>query len=155
MVVPVVIVGLIAVAALIVGIINLADISSERPVAAPITTSVATPPEPSAQAASSAKARVCEVYVEVANSVKIATSAPNGTEPIAASVNARAALTAGALALSRSVTVATPPDVAKAANTLADAYSSYLLKAFQEKTQTDADRSTVDDASHTLSVLCD
>ncbi len=88
MVVPVVVVGLIAVAALIVGIINLADGSSERPVATPTST----PAVPTFTAAehAAAKERVCATFSSVVQSIKTATNVPEGSpEPIAASVNAR------------------------------------------------------------------
>ena len=154
MVVPVVVVGLIAVAALIVGIINLADGSSERPVATPTST----PAVPTFTAAehAAAKERVCATFSSVVQSIKTATNVPEGSpEPIAASVNARAAITAGALALSRSVSGATPVDVAKAANSLADAYSVYLQNAFQGNTaQSASDHTAVNQATDALQTIC-
>lgn len=145
------IVGLIAAAALIVGIINFAEQQSS-PHAEPgnqAPTNVANEASPSA-----AKNHICATFGQVAESVKTATSAPDGAEPIAASVNARAAITAGALALSRALSPAAPPAVSSAANRLLDAYEHYLLVAFQEKPQSDADRGVVGDASAALRGAC-
>jgi len=154
MVVPVVVVGLIAVAALIVGIISLAGSSSERPVAAATSTPAVPTFTPAEHAA--AKDRVCTTFSSVVQSIKTATNVPEGSpEPIAASVNARAAIATGALALSRSVSDATPSDVAKAANSLADAYSAYLQNAFQGNTaQSGADHAAVNQATDALQTIC-
>ena len=153
MVVPVVVVGLIAVAALIVGIISLAGSSSDRPVAAP-TSTPAVPTFTDAEHAA-AKDRVCATFNSVAHSISVATTVPDGPEPIASNVNARAAIASGALALGRSVSPATPSDVTKAANTLVDAYSNYLLTAFAGSTpQNDSDYTAMVNATHTLRTMC-
>lgn len=151
---PVVVVGLIAVAALIVGIVSLVSGASDRTVATPTATSVA-PTFTSAERAA-AKDHVCTTFSSVMQSIKTATNVPEGSpEPIAASVNARTAIATGALALSRSVSDATPTDVAKAANALADAYSAYLQNAFQGNTaQSAADHAAVNRATDALQTIC-
>jgi len=118
--------GIIATAALILGVINFAR-QSARP----------TPPAPTdhpvfgAVDQNAAKEHVCEAFTSVVPAVRTATNAPlDGPEPIATSVNGRAALVIAALVISRSVSPATPPDLAHAATALADAYSHYLLTAF-------------------------
>lgn len=149
-------VGLLAIAALVVGIIALAQtpassVNASAQQDAPVTAEHTF----SAPDQAAAKAKVCATFEQTAGAVRVATSAPDGAEPIAASVNARAALTASALALSRSVSAATPQEVAVAANSLVDAYSGYLLTAFQEKTQGAAERDSVEKASVALRAQCE
>lgn len=153
MAVPVVIVGLIAVAALIVGIVGLTDRPSAQPAAVP-TSAPAAPAFTDADRAA-AKEKVCTTFSNVVQSIRTATNVADGPEPIATSVNARAAMATGALALTRSVSPATPPDVAKAANALADAYSNYLLTAFQGNSQqNDADHAAALNATDALRAVC-
>lgn len=147
------IVGLIAVAALIVGIVSLAT----RPAA----TTVAVPsPAPAAPAftnadRNTAKERVCKTFSSVSDGVSTATNASDGTEPIATAVNARAAVATGALALSRSLSAATPPDVTQAVNGLVDSYTTYLLSAFGgSATQNEADFKSMVNATHALRAMC-
>lgn len=149
------IVGLLAIAALVIGIIALTQ-TPASPVNATAQQAGPISPEHTYSAAdqTAAKEKVCVTFEQTSGAVRVATSAPDGAEPIAASVNARAALTASALALSRSVSAATPQDVSVAANSLVDAYSGYLLTAFQEKTQGTTERDSVDNASMALRALC-
>lgn len=142
--------GLISAAALIVGIINFA----ERQSSPHADSGNRAPTTANETGQSAAKDHICATFEQVAESVKTATSAPDGAEPIAASVNARAAITAGALALNRALSPAAPPAVAAAANKLIDAYEHYLLVAFQEKPQSDADRGVVGDASDAVRRAC-
>ncbi len=144
-------VGAVATAALVVGIVSLVD----RP-AAPAPSPAPVGPVYSAADQAAAKEHVCSTFADVVDAVRTATNAPSDVaEPIAASANGRAALATGALAMSRSVTPATPPDVAQAANKLADAYSAYLLTAFSGKgPQNDADHAAVLAASKTLHGIC-
>lgn len=154
MVVPILIVGLVAVAALIVGIVGLTDRPSPQPVATQPSAAPVGPAFTDAERAA-AKERVCSTFNSVVQSIRTATNAPNGPEPIATNVNARAAIATGALALGRSVSPATPPDVAKAANALVDAYSSYLLTAFQGDTsQNGSDHAAVLTATDALTAQC-
>lgn len=153
MVVPTAIVGLIAVAALIVGIVSLAT----RPSVASVAPVRATPAAPTFTAAEhdSARKHVCATFSRVAASLSVATTAEDGPEPIATGVNARVGIASGAMILSRSLSPATPGDVAKAANDLVDAYSNYLLSAFGgEKSQNDADFNAMVSATHALRALC-
>jgi hypothetical protein len=150
-------VGLVALAALVVGIISLAQSGSSTPSAASaVPPTPIAPPAPafSAGETAAAKEKVCTTFHQAADAVHVATSAPNGAEPIAASVNARAALVGGALALTRSVSDATPPDVANAANALADAYTNYVLVAYADGAQGPSDQVPVQNASATLRGLC-
>lgn len=148
-------VGLVALAALVVGIIGLAQAPSS-------TQTVAVPPAPEAPAAptfspaetASAKEKVCNTFEQAQGAVRVATNAPDGAEPMAASVNARAALVGAALSLTRSVSEATPPEVANAANALADAYVNYVLVAFAEGAQGASDQIPVQNAASTLRGLC-
>ena len=110
---------LIAVAALAVAILAF---TRTGPAAVPSATSVS----PTA----AAKARVCSTFTEVTDSLRFATSQPEGSEPFATDVNARAAIVAGALSLTRSISDATPPAVSEAANGLANAYMGYALSLF-------------------------
>lgn len=142
---------LIAVAALVVGVISL-----NRPTSSPTspgpapTTSVVSPSFPDADAAA-AKSRVCSTFEKVSKAVKLATSAPDGAEPAAASANARAALVGGAVALSRSASPATPTNVARLAESLADAYLDYVVTAFAEEK---ADGTPVENATTALRQGC-
>ena len=78
-----------------------------------------------------------------------------GPEPAADTANARVALTSGALALRRSVSAATPSDVAKAANGLADAYTNYLLTAYAgDQEQNKSDYAAMMSATTVLRELC-
>lgn len=125
-----VVVGLIATAALIVGIVGLTRGNSAPAIAPP-----SAPEAPTYSAAESATARqkVCTVFEQTSQAVNTATSAPAGPEPVAISSNARAAVVSAALALTRAIGPATPADVAEKANALADAYSDYIVNAFAEK----------------------
>lgn len=100
--------------------------ASGGPVSTPSTVAGSTTPNDIA----SAKARVCSTFTQVVDSLKYATSQPDGDEPFAVDVNARAAIVAGALALTRSISDATPSDVRDAANTLSDSYVDYALALF-------------------------
>lgn len=145
-------VGAVATAALVVGIVSLAD----RP-AAPAPSPAPAGPAYSAADQAAAKQHVCSTFADVVDAVRTATNAPSDVaEPIATSVNGRAALATGALAMSRSVTPATPPDVAEAATKLADTYSAYLLSAFTagKAQQNDADHAAVLAASKTMRGVC-
>lgn len=122
---------LIALAALAVAITAVVKPSPvEPPAPVPPPASAATP---SPVDAAAAKAKVCEAFLQVSDSVRIATSAPDGEEPVGAAANARAAVVGGALALTRSVSDATPKSTADAANNLADAYMGYALTIFAER----------------------
>lgn len=128
--VALVVVGLIATAALIVGIVGLTRDNS-APTAAPPAAAPETPAFSSVEI-TAAKQRVCTAFERASEAVKVATSAPDGPEPVAASTNARASLVGGALMLTRSVTDATPHDLAVKADALADAYTEYVVQAFAE-----------------------
>lgn len=119
---------LMATAALVVGIIALAQTPASPPAqqAAPISAEHTY----SASDQAAAKDRVCTTFTQVAESIRTATTAPDGAEPIAATANARAAIVGGALAITRSLSDASPKDVADAANALADGYMNYALAVF-------------------------
>lgn len=152
-VMPTVIIGLIATAALILGIVSLAT----RPAASSIASPSSAPAAPTFTDADRAAARkqVCDTFARVAESISVATSAEDGPEPIATGVNARVSISTGALALSRSLSPATPSDVAKSANNLVDAYSNYLITAFSgEKSINEMDFNAMVNATHALRALC-
>lgn len=144
------IVGLIAAAALILGIINFTR-QSTRP----------TPPVPtdhpvfSTADQNAAKERICAAYEQVTASVATATHLPDGTEPVATSVNARAAIATGALALSRSVSPSASADVSSKVNALVDAYLHYLLTAFGgDVAKADSSRAAVVTAIDAMHGVC-
>lgn len=143
------IVGLLAIAALVVGIIALAQTPASPPAqqAAPISAEHTY----SATDQAAAKDRVCTVFTQVADSVRVATSAPDGDEPVAITANARAAVVGGALAITRSLSDATPKDVADAANALADGYMNYALTVFSAQ---QGDKGPVATAATNLRQLC-
>ncbi len=143
------IVGLLAIAALVVGIIALAQTPASPPAqqAAPISAEHTY----SAADQAAAKNRVCTAFTQVADSVRIATTAPDGSEPVAASANARAAIVGGALAITRSLSDATPKDVADAANALADGYMNYALALFSGQ---EGDKGSAGIAATNLRQLC-
>lgn len=152
--VSVVLVGLLAVAALIVGVIGLMR-PSATVAAPPARVPVSAEPAPiSAADAAAAKNAVCTVFDQVSTTVRVATSAPGGAEPIAAAVNARSALVGGALALTRALSDATPPDVANAANALVDQYSHYAVVAFADGELGQSDSAPVQKASADLRRVC-
>lgn len=144
-------IGLIATAALVVGIVALSRPTSPTMAPAPAATTAAASPSFTAADEAAAKGHVCTTFDNVSNAVKIATSAPNGAEPVAASANARAALVGAALELSRSVAPATPKDLAKLAGGLVDAYLDYVVTAFAEQK---ADSTPVENATNALRQAC-
>lgn len=144
-----VVVGLIATAALIVGIIGLTRDNSNPGVAPPAAAPEA--PAFSAAEATAAKQRVCAVFEQTNQAVNVATNAPLGSEPAGVRAGGRAAVMGAALALTRALTDATPVDVKDKANGLADAYVDYALTAFAERP---SDTSAVESARTELQSAC-
>lgn len=143
-----VVVGLIATAALIVGIVGLTRDNS-----APASEASVAPEVPAFSAAevSAAKDKVCAVFEQTNQAVNVATNAPLGSEPAGVRAGGRAAVTSAALALTRAVSDATPADVKDKANGLADAYMDYALTAFAERP---SDTSAVESARVELQSAC-
>jgi len=142
---------LTAVTALVIGVIDLNRPASVGVVPGPTASTPVASPSFTAADEAAAKSRVCSTFEKVSKAVKVATSAPNGAEPVAASVNARAALVGGALALSRAVAPATPTDVARQAGSLVDAYMDYVVTVFAEER---ADGTAVENATNALRQAC-
>lgn len=94
---------------------------------------------------------MCSTFQSVSKAVKVATSAPDGAEPVAAAANARAALVGGALALTTSIEPATPTTLTTLARKLADAYLNYVITAFAEEK---ADGGDVESATSALREAC-
>jgi hypothetical protein len=143
--------ALTAVSALAIAVVDLNRPPSSTSMPTPASTTAVAPPSFTAADEAAAKSHVCSTFDKVSKAVKIATSAPNGAEPVAASANARAALVGGALALSRSVAPSTPRDIAKLAGGLVDAYLDYVVTAFAEER---ADSTTVENATNALRQAC-
>jgi hypothetical protein len=139
------------VGALVIGIIHLARPTS-TPASAPSASTAAQPPSTfSAADTAAAKAKLCTTFQHADAAIGGTINAPDGAEPGAAKVNARAAVVSSALALTRAVGPVTPPDIAKPANDLADAYSAYALTAFA---QGKSDPSAVVNATAALRQAC-
>lgn len=142
------IVGLIATAALVVGIVGLSRDNADQ---ASDAIPAATGPSFSTADSAAAKQKVCAVFEQGGDAVRVSTNAPYGTEPAAVRANGRAALTASALALTRATSEATPSEVAAAANSLADAYVDYALTAFAERT---SDTAAIENATIAMREAC-
>jgi hypothetical protein len=136
---------------LVIGIIQLA-----RPTSTPASTpsaSTAAQPSPTVTAAetAAAKAKLCTTFQHADAAIGATINAPDGAEPGAVKANARTAVVSSALALTRAVGPVTPPDVAKPANDLTDAYMAYALTAFA---QGKSDPSPVVNATAALRQAC-
>lgn len=143
------IVGLMAAAALVVGIVGLSRDGTT--VQAADASPASAGPSFSTADIAAAKQKVCAVFEQGVDAVRVSTNAPYGTEPAAVRANGRAALTASALALTRATSEATPSEVASAANSLADAYVDYALTAFAERT---SDTAVIESATTAMRDVC-
>lgn len=142
------IVGLIATAALVVGILGLTRDNS-NPVSE--TPPVSAGPSFSPADSAAAKSKVCDAFERARLAANTATNAPDGSEPEAVGANARASLVMSALALTRAVSDATPPAVASAAEGLADAYSAYALSVYAAQP---GDKASVNEAVAAMREAC-
>jgi hypothetical protein len=139
------------VGALVIGIIQLVQ-PKPTPASPPSASPAAQPPSTiSAAETAAARAKLCTTFQQADAAIGATINAPDGAEPVAAKANARAAVVSSALALTRAVGPVTPPDVAKPANDLADAYSTYALTAFA---QGHSDPSPVVNATAALRQAC-
>jgi hypothetical protein len=136
---------------LVIGIIHL--IQPKSTPASPPSASTAAQPASTISAAetAAAKAKLCTTFQQADAAIGASINAPDGAEPRAVEANARAAVVSSALALTRAVGPVTPPDIAKPATDLADAYSAYALTAFA---QGKSDPSAVVNATAALRQAC-
>lgn len=144
-------IALISLAALAVGIISLTQPSPGATGRSIPPTTSSMPSSFSAADVAAANKRLCSTFQSVSKAVKVATSAPDGAEPVAAAANARAALVGGALALTTSIEPATPTTLTTLARKLADAYLNYVITAFAEEK---ADGGDVESATSALREAC-
>jgi hypothetical protein len=136
---------------LVVGVIHLAQPAS-TPASPPSAPAPARPPSTfTAAETAAAKAKLCTAFQHADAAIGGTINAPDGAEPNAAKTNARAAVVSSALALTRAVGPVTPPDIAKPANDLTDAYMAYALTAFA---QGKSDPSAVVNATAALRQAC-
>jgi hypothetical protein len=136
---------------LVIGIIHLAQPAS-TPASPPSASAAARPPSTvTAAETAAAKAKLCTTFQHADAAIGAAITAPGGAEPVAAKANARAAVVSSALALTRALGPVTPPDIAKSANDLTDAYMAYALNAFA---QGKSDPSAVVNATAALRQAC-
>jgi hypothetical protein len=136
---------------LVIGIVHLA-LPTSRPASPPSAATVARPPATfTAAEAAAAKAKLCTTFQHADAAIGGTINAPDGAEPSAAKANARAAVVSSALALTRAIGPVTPPDIAKRANDLTDAYMAYALTAFA---QGKSDASAVVNATVALRQAC-
>lgn len=136
---------------LVIGIIQLAQ-STSTPASPPSAPTAARPPSPiTAAETAAAKAKLCATFQHADAAIGGTINAPEGAEPSAARANARAAVVSSALALTRAVGPITPPEIAKPANDLTDAYMAYALTAFA---QGKSDPSAVVNATAALRQAC-
>jgi hypothetical protein len=136
---------------LVIGIIQLAQ-STSTPASPPSAPTAARPPSPiTAAETAAAKAKLCATFQHADAAIGGTINAPEGAEPSAARANARAAVVSSALALTRAVGPITPPEIAKPANDLTDAYMAYALTAFA---QGKSDPSAVVNATAALRQVC-
>lgn len=142
------IVGLIATAALVVGIVGLSRDNADQ---ASDAIPAATGPSFSPTDTAAAKAKACDAFERARTAANTATNAPDGPEPAAITANARGALVMSALALTRAVSDATPAEVASAAEALADAYATYALSLYAEQS---ADKAPVATAVAAMREAC-
>jgi hypothetical protein len=126
-----------AVAGIVVGALVIGIIYIVRP------STPATPPSRSTAAqrgstvtaagTAAAKAKVCTTFHQADAAIGVAINAPGGAAgPDAAKAKVGAAVVSSALALTRAVSPVTPPDIARPATDLADAYSAYALSAYAD-----------------------
>jgi hypothetical protein len=142
----------IVVGALVIGIIYL--IRPPSTPAAPPSRSTAAQPASTVTAAGTAEAKVkvCNIFHQADAAIGFAINAPGSTAgPDAARAKVGAAVVSGALALTRAVGPATPPDIARPATELADAYSGYALSTYGNG---NADPSAVVAATAALRQAC-
>jgi hypothetical protein len=136
---------------LVIGIIHLAQPTS-TPASPPSAPAPAGPPSTiTAAETAAAKAKLCATFQHADAAIGGTINAPEGAEPSAARVNARAAVVSSALALTRAVGPVTPPEIARPANDLTDAYMAYALTAFA---QGKSDPSAVVNATAVLRQAC-
>jgi len=138
--------------ALVIGIIYLVRPPS-TPAAPP---SRSTPSQPAstvtAAATAAAKAKVCNIFHQADAAIGVAINATGSAAgPDAERAKIGAAVVSGALALTRAVDPATPPDIARPATELADAYSAYALSGYANG---NADPSAVVAATAALRQAC-
>jgi len=139
--------------ALVIGIIYLVRPPS-TPTAPPSRSTAAAPASTvTAAGTAAAKAKVCNIFHQADAAIGVAINTPgsNAAGPDAAKAKVGAAVVSGALALTRAVGPATPPDIAKPATELADAYSGYALSAYANG---NVDPSTVVAATAALRQAC-
>jgi hypothetical protein len=136
---------------LVIGIIQLAQ-STSTPASPPSAPTAARPSSTiTAAETAAAKAKLCATFQHADAAIGGTINAPEGAEPSAARANARAAVVSSALALTRAVGPITPPEIAKPANDLTDAYMAYALTAFA---QGKSDPSAVVNATAALRQAC-
>jgi hypothetical protein len=124
-----------AVVGIVVGSIVLGIVYLVRPTPPPAHPSP--PATPAAKPASSAtatgsaaaKTKVCSTFHQADAAIGDAINGP-AADPGAANARVGAAVVNSALALTRAVDQVTPPDIARPANELADAYSAYAIRAY-------------------------
>ena len=76
---------------------------------------------------------MCTTFHQADAAIGVAINAPGGAAgPDAAKAKVGAAVVSSALALTRAVSPVTPPDIARPATDLADAYSAYALSAYAD-----------------------
>ena len=127
-----------AVAGIVVGAIVIGIVYIVRPTSTPATPpsrSTAAQPASSVAAAgtAAAKAKGCTTFHQADAAIGVAINAPGGAAgPDAAKAKVGAAVVSSALALTRAVSPVTPPDIARPATDLADAYSAYALSAYAD-----------------------
>lgn len=127
----------------------------------PIQPKPPSPPTYTAQQTADAKAKVCATYEQVRKAVVTNTSRSGGDDPtatLAVAANARAALYNGGDYLSKTLMrePATPPELAKAINTLVNSYQKLAIDFLSDAPDSEqqASRDAVGNAGTAVYGLC-
>jgi hypothetical protein len=123
----------IVVGSLIIGIIYLVRPTS-TPATAPSRSTAAQPVSTvTAAGTAAAKAKVCTTFHQADAAIGAAINSTGGAaDSGAAKANVGVAVVSSALALTRAVGPVTPPDIARPATDLVDAYSAYAMSAYAD-----------------------